>query len=413
MTDIGFRVVELGLQGRCCTQIMVRLALEERGEENEQMAEAVGALCFGHFSGIGCGALSGERSPCGSLPASPWMGSSWRSWSTGSATGTGRRTATRSSPAIPGAVHEVPGIVAETYARARALVEDRGLWSPVGMSGQVHAQLCPSACAGSGRVRAGGDEVWLRRVCPEHRESAALVWSGAPDFDAWRGGRHGRVVLRAGGEPRVPHGVRAVRRTRAADLLRALEVTQRCDLSARCASRRRAMRRRRTPRSGRSRGGTGACSRSPPAATSSSPGASPRCATTCPRSSRSGARSARLSPAQHQRAAPRAEPGYAERLADAGLSTVFLQFDGVDDAPYLALRGRPLAAVKEQAVLRCAEAGLGVVLVPTVVRGVNLDRLGEILEYALPTRRRCAASTSSRWLCWGATPPPATPAPTA
>jgi uncharacterized radical SAM superfamily Fe-S cluster-containing enzyme len=77
------------------------------------------------------------------------------------------------------------------------------------------------------------------------------------------------------------------------------------------------------------------------------------------------------------------EPGYAERLADAGLSTVFLQFDGVDEAPYVALRGRPLAAVKQQAVLRCAEAGLGVVLVPTVVRDVNLDRLGEILEYAL------------------------------
>jgi uncharacterized radical SAM superfamily Fe-S cluster-containing enzyme len=77
------------------------------------------------------------------------------------------------------------------------------------------------------------------------------------------------------------------------------------------------------------------------------------------------------------------EAGYAGRLAEAGLSTVFLQFDGVDDAPYVVLRGRPLAAVKEQAVLRCAEAGLGVVLVPTVVRGVNLHRLGEILEYAL------------------------------
>ena len=43
MTDIDVRVGELGLQGGCCTQIMVRLALEERGEENEQMAEAVGA----------------------------------------------------------------------------------------------------------------------------------------------------------------------------------------------------------------------------------------------------------------------------------------------------------------------------------------------------------------------------------
>ena len=59
MADIDVRVNELGLQGRCCTQIMVRMALEERGEENEQMAEAVGALCLGLFSGIGCGALAG------------------------------------------------------------------------------------------------------------------------------------------------------------------------------------------------------------------------------------------------------------------------------------------------------------------------------------------------------------------
>jgi uncharacterized radical SAM superfamily Fe-S cluster-containing enzyme len=77
------------------------------------------------------------------------------------------------------------------------------------------------------------------------------------------------------------------------------------------------------------------------------------------------------------------EAGYTERLAEAGLSTVFLQFDGIDDTPYVVLRGHPLAAVKQRAVQRCAEVGLGVVLVPTVVHGVNLDRLGDILEFAL------------------------------
>lgn len=78
-----------------------------------------------------------------------------------------------------------------------------------------------------------------------------------------------------------------------------------------------------------------------------------------------------------------AEDGYAEQLAAAGLSTVFLQFDGVDDAPYLALRGRPLAALKEEAIEHCAAAGLGVVLVPTVARGINLAQLGSILDFAL------------------------------
>ena len=36
------------------------------------------------------------------------------------------------------------------------------------------------------------------------------------------------------------------------------------------------------------------------------------------------------------------EPGYAEALKEAGLSCVFLQFDGVDDSVYEVLRGRAL-----------------------------------------------------------------------
>jgi len=66
------------------------------------------------------------------------------------------------------------------------------------------------------------------------------------------------------------------------------------------------------------------------------------------------------------------EKGYAEELRGAGLDSVFLQFDGLDDDTYRALRGRPLAAQKLEALERCAAAGLGVVLVPTVVPGVTI-----------------------------------------
>ena len=59
MKDLDVRVNELGLRGRCCDQIIVQLALEDRGEENEQMVEAVGALCLGLFDGLVCGALTG------------------------------------------------------------------------------------------------------------------------------------------------------------------------------------------------------------------------------------------------------------------------------------------------------------------------------------------------------------------
>lgn len=59
MTDIETRVFALGLQGRCCAQIMVRLALQDAGREDELMAEAAGALCFGLSEELLCGALSG------------------------------------------------------------------------------------------------------------------------------------------------------------------------------------------------------------------------------------------------------------------------------------------------------------------------------------------------------------------
>lgn len=77
-----------------------------------------------------------------------------------------------------------------------------------------------------------------------------------------------------------------------------------------------------------------------------------------------------------------AEPGYAERLCEAGLASVFLQFDGLSDATYRVIRGRSLLAVKQRALERCAEAGLGVVLVPTVVPGVNDHELGVLVRFA-------------------------------
>lgn len=77
------------------------------------------------------------------------------------------------------------------------------------------------------------------------------------------------------------------------------------------------------------------------------------------------------------------EPGYAEKLAKAGVSCAFLQFDGLDDGTNRLLRGRPLAAIKRRAVDRCAGAGLPVVLVPTVAPGINDGELGGILRFAL------------------------------
>lgn len=77
------------------------------------------------------------------------------------------------------------------------------------------------------------------------------------------------------------------------------------------------------------------------------------------------------------------ESDYARSLAAAGLTTVFLQFDGVDDGVYATLRGRPLLETKKMALQRCGEAGLGVVLVPTLVPGVNTGEIGAVIRFAL------------------------------
>jgi 7,8-dihydro-6-hydroxymethylpterin dimethyltransferase len=77
------------------------------------------------------------------------------------------------------------------------------------------------------------------------------------------------------------------------------------------------------------------------------------------------------------------DPEYLARLKAAGLSVVYLQFDGVDDGVYRQIRGRELLAIKEQAIERCRQANVGVVLVPTLVPGVNVDQIGRIVSFAL------------------------------
>lgn len=74
---------------------------------------------------------------------------------------------------------------------------------------------------------------------------------------------------------------------------------------------------------------------------------------------------------------------YARTLKAAGLNTVFLQFDGVDDAVYMTLRGRALMTEKLAAIENCAAAGLGIVLVPVIAPGVNDAQVGDILRFAL------------------------------
>jgi len=74
---------------------------------------------------------------------------------------------------------------------------------------------------------------------------------------------------------------------------------------------------------------------------------------------------------------------FCNRLKEAGLHTVYLQFDGVTEEPYKKLRGIPTLKTKLKAIESCRRGGLNsVVLVPTLMRGVNDDQMGDIVRFA-------------------------------
>lgn len=77
------------------------------------------------------------------------------------------------------------------------------------------------------------------------------------------------------------------------------------------------------------------------------------------------------------------DSAFSRQLKNAGLSCVFLQFDGTNDSIYEVIRGRALLAEKVQAINRCVELELGVILVVTVIPGVNDGNIGEIIRFAL------------------------------
>jgi len=75
---------------------------------------------------------------------------------------------------------------------------------------------------------------------------------------------------------------------------------------------------------------------------------------------------------------------YCRKLKEAGMSTVYLQFDGLTSEVYTFIRGIDLLDFKLKALENCREAGIdSVVLVVTLVRGVNDGQLGDILRFAV------------------------------
>jgi len=73
---------------------------------------------------------------------------------------------------------------------------------------------------------------------------------------------------------------------------------------------------------------------------------------------------------------------YLQKLKQSRVDLIYLQFDGVSDDVYQRIRGADLFDLKRQAIENCAEAKIGVQLVPTLIPGINDHQMGDIVQFA-------------------------------
>ncbi|UQA63732.1 radical SAM protein [Polyangium aurulentum] len=77
------------------------------------------------------------------------------------------------------------------------------------------------------------------------------------------------------------------------------------------------------------------------------------------------------------------EPGFAKQCKEAGLRMAYLQFDGVTNEANSHRKIGNLYDVKLRAIEELAAAGIDVILVVTIVNGVNDHMVGPIIQFAI------------------------------
>ncbi len=79
-----------------------------------------------------------------------------------------------------------------------------------------------------------------------------------------------------------------------------------------------------------------------------------------------------------------ADAHYARRCAEAGVHVLYLQFDGVGEAAYRRTRNFPgIWKIKLACLENARRTGMKICLVPTILKGINDDRVGEIIRFAV------------------------------
>jgi 7,8-dihydro-6-hydroxymethylpterin dimethyltransferase len=82
------------------------------------------------------------------------------------------------------------------------------------------------------------------------------------------------------------------------------------------------------------------------------------------------------------------DKGFAQRAYEAGLRYVYLQFDGIGNDANSHRKIQNLFDVKLRAINNLHEAGVEIVLVTTLVNGINNDQVGPIIQFALDNPKK-------------------------
>jgi hypothetical protein len=251
---------------------------------------------------------------------------------------------------------------------------------------QATQSLCPICLERIEARRAiRGDQVFLEKTCPRHGRFSTRIWDGEPAFSTWQ-------------RPKIPtqpeHPGHAVEkgcpfdcglcpdhRQRSCTIL--LEITDRCNLGCPVCYADSKNTGDNDPSLATIEGWFKAAARVGPGSNIQLSGGEPTMRDDLPRIVAMG-REAGFKFIQLNTNGLRLadDEGFVRDLADAGLASVFLQFDGTRDAVYERLRSRPLLATKKAAIEQCGRYGIGVVLVPTLVPGVNDNDVGNLLRLA-------------------------------
>jgi len=85
------------------------------------------------------------------------------------------------------------------------------------------------------------------------------------------------------------------------------------------------------------------------------------------------------------------DPGYAKKLKEWGVTSLYLQFDSTDDDHIKQLRGERLWWVRAAALEALADAGLPVVLAVSIMPGLNDNQIGPTMDVIARSRANIVA----------------------